>query len=280
MRGSLEGSPLQADEAEMRGAAKTVEPHEEQSPLISNRLLIILTISICVLAAASAAISWFGRAYGERLSLAGHSESSELIEVTIGRDQISVPANTIRFESQRQGGLAERLDLYLLWPDMTGYTAGNRARFDDLNKSNALIFLQISQSTMSRDMSGRVDPIYRHLLAEEVANGPAGLRLHRFQDGTGYDGEHLLTGTLPDNTLYAVRCLLPASPVRATTSDCQRDIHVGEDLTVLYRFSSRLLDDWQAMDAAVRTYVEDRTRPALSNASSKSQLKSSTGRSS
>lgn len=264
----------------MRGATNRVEPHEEHSSLISNRFLIIATASICLLAAASVAIIWFGRAYGERLSLAGHSESVEIVEVTVGRDQLFVPANTIRFEQQRQSGSAERIDLYLLWPEMSGYTSANRVRFDDLNQSNALIFLQISQSTMSRDMSGRVEPIYRHLLAEDEAPGPAGLSLHAFKSGTGYDGEHLLTGTLQGGETYAIRCLLPPHPSEATSSDCQRDIHVGEDLTVLYRFSSRLLGDWQAIDTAVRSYVETRTHPAPSVTTLKNQLKASTDRSS
>jgi hypothetical protein len=55
-----------------------------------------------------------------------------------------------------------------------------------------------------------------------------------------------------------VRCVLPAAGERATSGDCQRDIHIGQDLTILYRFSSALLKDWQHIDAAVRLFVENR----------------------
>ncbi|WP_377275255.1 hypothetical protein [Rhizobium sp. R86522] len=264
----------------MQGDDKGLQADEERSPLISTRFLVIATITILALAAASIAISWFGSAYGARLSLAGHSESTEIVDITIGRDRLAFPANAIRFEHQRRSGLAERIDLYLLWPEMTGYSAKERRRFDDLALSQSLVFLQISQSTMSRDMSGRVEPIYRSLLEPQTSEGPAGLHSHVFRAGTGYEGESLLTATAPDGTAYAIRCLLPSVAEKATSSDCQRDIHVGEDLTVLYRFSSRMLDDWQSIDAAVRAYVAGRSGPATATTTLKNQSKASTDRSS
>ncbi len=264
----------------MRGEGNSLQADGERIPLISTRFLVVATLITMVLAAASIAISWFGQSYGERLSLAGHSESTDIVDITVGRDRLALPANTIRFEQQRQGGIAESVDLYLLWPEMTGYSSAERRRFDDLALSQSLIFLQISQSTMSRDMSGRVEPIYRHLLEPQQAEGPAGLVVNRFKDRTGYEGESLLTATGPDGSIYAIRCLMPQAAETASSSDCQRDIHVGQDLTVLYRFSSRLLGDWQAIDAAVRTYVESRSGPAAAPSTLKNQSKVSTDRSS
>ncbi len=264
----------------MRDDTSTATAEAADSPLISTRFLVIVTCTILVLAAASFAISWFGRSYGERLSLAGHSESTEILDITVGRDRLALPANTLRFEEQRHSGSAERVDLYLLWPEMEGYSSEQRRRFDDVNMLKSLVFLQVSQSTMSRDMSGRVEPIYRHLLEAQSTPGPAGLTGHSFKNGTGYEGETLLTGTLPDGTSYAIRCLMPKTPDEASGSDCQRDIHVGLDLTVLYRFPSTLLDDWQAIDSAVRDYIASRASAAPTPSALKNALNPSTDRSS
>lgn len=264
----------------MRGETSRPEADPNEIPLISTRFLVIAMLAILILAAASFAISWYGRAYGERLSLAGHTQSTEIVNIVIGRDELALPANVIRFEPQRQGGPAERVDLYLLWPELTGYASAERRRFDDLTLANSLIFLQISQSTMSRDMSGRIEPIYRHLFDGPPAPGPAGLTLHTFKSATGYEGEQLLTGTLPDGTTYAIRCLMRRTPEEATASDCQRDIHVGEDLTVLYRFASHMLPDWAKIDQAVRQYVAGRAHAAPAAATLKNQLKASTDHSS
>ncbi|QLF70364.1 hypothetical protein FE840_012920 [Peteryoungia desertarenae] len=245
------------------GSMNEREPAQE--PIISNRFLFWLTSIIATLALFSVGISIVGREYGEALSLAGHSESDRVLSVTIGRDSLSLVENTVRFESQRRDGRAERVDLYLLWPEMRGYSRDDRRRFDDLSRQQSLLFLQISQSTMSRDMSGRMEPIYANILKPERAAGPAGLAIQRFEAGHGFDGELLLSGQLPDGSLYAIRCQDSAAAT-ADAGDCQRDIHVGDDLTVLYRFPNHLIGQWAAIEHAVRGYVEERTSP-LSGAS-------------
>ncbi|WP_342452001.1 hypothetical protein [Ciceribacter sichuanensis] len=242
------------------GMANTADDAHHHSPLISNRFLFIVTSAIAALALLSLAVHVFGRSFGQELVLAGHSDSTASFTVAIGQDQLQLEANTTRFEDQRRDGESERIDLYLLWPEMTGYSKDLRRRFDDIASTDSLIFLQLSQSTMSRDMSGRVEPIYSLLFGGSPQNGPAGLTLHKFRRGTGYDNETLLTADLPDGTRYAVRCILPADPSLATSGDCQRDIHVGKDLTVLYRFSSLMLKDWLAIDTAIRGHIEARIK--------------------
>lgn len=234
----------------------------EHAPLISNRFIAIAMTAVGMLALLSVGISIIGQTFGERWSLGGHTDSPSPLEITIGLDRLQLPANTVRFEEQRASGPTERLDLSLLWPEMAGYTKENRNRFDDVSRADTLLFLQLSQSTMSRDMSGRLDPIYSLLFDGPPEPGPHGLILHRFKAGTGYDGEVLLTATRDGRPDYAVRCILPTSPDEANGGDCQRDIHVGRDLTVLYRFSSTLLGDWQAIDAAIEGYVSARVTGA------------------
>lgn len=224
--------------------------------LLSNRFLSRLTAAVAVFAALTVAVSMGGRALGEKIALAGHTESTETFDIVIGQDHLRLPANALRFEEQRRTGAAERADLYLMWPEMEGYSNARRIRFNDVTRAESLIFLQLSQSTMSRDMSGRLEPIYRPLFDGAPEAGPGGLLLNRMKDDAGYGGEVLLTAALADGSAYAVRCMLPETETLSTGADCQRDIHVGSDLSVLYRFSSRLLPHWQAMETAVRAYVE------------------------
>ena len=230
----------------------------EEAPLISNRFIYRLTAAIALLALLTAGISLGGRWFGEKISLAGHTDSEELVSLQIGQDKLELPANIIRFRDQRRSGTSERADLHLTWPEMSGFRPELRARFDDAGQSSTLIFLQLSQSMMSRDMSGRVDPIYSKLFDGPPEQAEFGLTLHRLDPEAGYGPEVLLTASRPGEDDYAVRCLLPAAGERSTGGDCQRDIHVGQDLSVLYRFSSELLEDWQHIDAAVRSFVEAR----------------------
>lgn len=229
--------------------------NDEHAPLISNRLITRLTIGVAILAGLTLAISITGRMLGERIALAGHTEKTDAVDVIIGQDHLRLPANTIRFEEQRRTGRAERVDLYLTWPEMNGYSNGERALFNDATRPESLIFLNLSQSTMSKDMSGRLGPIYSHLFDARPEPGPAGLTRQPLKQNSGYGEEVFFTGILPDGSDYAVRCMMPVIDTQSTSADCQRDIHIGRDLSVLYRFSSRLLPQWQAMEARVRSYL-------------------------
>ncbi|THV25268.1 hypothetical protein [Peteryoungia ipomoeae] len=238
--------------------------HSTPGPLLSNRFLSVATAVIAVLALSSLAISFAGKHYGHQLALANHSDSTTPIKVAIGRDVLTLPENTLRFAVQRVSKAHEQVDLYLSWPEMRGYEDALRSRFNSTHPAG-IVFLQISQSTMTRDMSGRLDPIYRQLLGPGVTQGPGGLEERHFLPGTGYEGEVLLTGTDKAGHVYAVRCLDPARGSAPTSSDCQRDIHLGRDMSVLYRFPRNILHDWENLESAIRTYIQSRLSPATSS---------------
>lgn len=224
-------------------------------PLISNRLLFRVTVVIGLLAALASALSIAGKQLGERLVLGGHTESREIHHVIVGQDTLALPANVIRFEMQRKSGRAESVSIYLSWPALEGYSSANATIFSDPHRSDRLIFAEFSQSVMSRDMSGRVEPIYSKLFAGEPTKGPAGLVVHRLSRKSGFGDERLLTATLPDGSTYAVRCVLPADDQAPTSADCLRDVRVGRDLTLLYRFSSALMPQWLEIDRAVQAFA-------------------------
>ncbi|MBB4064880.1 hypothetical protein [Gellertiella hungarica] len=227
----------------------------EEEPLISNRFLLKSLAYLAAMAAMTGALVLGGHWAGKKINLAGHTDSREVRTIDIGPDRLLLPSNVIRFETQRRNGTAERVDLYLSWPDMEGYTREHADRFNDLSKSRRLIFVQITQSVMSRDMSGRVEPIYSHYFRGNPQDAGNGLTLHHFAPEAGYQDDVLLTAPRAGQPDFAVRCILPKTPQEATSGDCQRDIGAGKDLSVLYRFSSDLLPEWEALDRAVAAFV-------------------------
>lgn len=241
-----------------------------QEPLINNRMALYMILALGLMTAATFAISLGGHWLGPKLALGGHTDQREELLIRIGQDELRLPANTIRFSEQRHAGDSERIDLYLTWPEMQGYTVPQKRRFDDSASSDDLIFLQLSQSTMSRDMSGRIEPIYSRLFDGDAFSGPYGLMAHRLRADSGYGDEVILTAPASAGNAYAVRCLMPreksterpsgqpTSPAATSSASCQRDIRAGQDLTVLYRFSPALLRDWVHIDAAIDRFVTER----------------------
>lgn len=231
--------------------------HDGSEALVSNRLLFRVTVFIGCLAALASALSVTGKWLGDAIALGGNTESQIVHWITVGQDTIALPANVIRFDSQRRNGRAETVSIYFTWPGLEGYSRRNAAVFSDPGRAIGLIFAEFSQSVMSRDMSGRVEPIYSRLFSGPPAKGPAGLEIHALTRKSGFGDEKLLTATLPDGRIYAVRCLLPADPRSSMSADCLRDVRVGRDLTMLYRFSSTLLPQWREIDEAMRIFAAE-----------------------
>ncbi|MCA1366113.1 hypothetical protein I6F15_01665 [Bradyrhizobium sp. BRP14] len=236
-------------------------PEPDLVPLLSPRALYKIAALALLLIALTILLSFSGRRLGEYLALAGHTASRQTYDIFIGQDHLRLPANVIRFESQRATNIVERLDLYLTWPALEGYSDQTRLLFNDLNRPENLIFLQITQSTMSRDMSGRLVPVYRHVLEDRPQAGPAGLTRYDAKPKSSYAGEVFFTAERDGRPPYVLRCLLPESPASSTNADCQRDVHMGKDLTVLYRFSSKLLPQWREIDDSVETFIRERSVP-------------------
>ncbi len=237
------------------------DSHEtlQHAPLLSPGFVWKLTAVVAVLCLITLAIAMMGRMIGGTIALAGNTTDRSLHEIVIGNDVLSLPANVIRFESQRISGVQGAVDTYFAWPGMSGYTRENRDTFHQTRSAEGLIFARITQSTMSRDMSGRVDPIYARLTEGSAVAGPNGLDSMRLRPGAGYANELMYIERNAAGQPYAVRCLVETTDAAeefTTRTGCQRDISLGTDLSVTYRFSIDLLPHWREIERDVRTRLE------------------------
>jgi hypothetical protein len=230
-----------------QASSLAAEPRQAISPSFVMKVFY----AFAALALFSLAISVGGKWLGRSIALAGHTDDTTLREIVIGNNVIAAPANTIRFDRQRRDGLAQRLDLYLRWPELDGYS--NAAR-DDFNRSKdgarRILFLSFEERIMSRDMSGRLEPIYASMLVLPGTEGPEGTKLYTFNEKSGYLNE-VLAVAARRGEVFVARCLVGESAAESL-APCERDIHLGDNLSLSYRFPRELLGDWQKLDTAIR----------------------------
>ncbi|HEV2898566.1 MAG TPA: hypothetical protein VGX71_12165 [Pseudaminobacter sp.] len=217
---------------------------------VDSSLMFRVFCAFALLALLSAAISVGGKWFGRSMAMAGHTDDTTLHEIVIGNDVIAVPANAIRFERARRDGIASRLDLYLRWPDISGYSTAARDDFNHAGGSRRIIFLSFEERTMSRDMSGRFAPIYSSMIVKPGVSAPGGVMLYEFNGKSGYLNEVLAVAERPGDTPFVARCLSGPS-ADESLAPCERDVQVGENLSLAYRFPKELLAEWRALDAAV-----------------------------
>lgn len=210
-----------------------------------------LAVAAGVLVLLAGGISLCGRLIGHTVALAGYTDDAHLYEVVIGNNVIAAPANTIRQGRARHDGVAQRLDLYLRWPDMDGFSEAARADFNNADGAKRILFLTFEPKMMSRDMSGRLQPIYEALVEPEASQGPAGISFHAFTAKSGYLGEKLAVAERQGDEPFVARCLA-GGDASASLAPCERDIQIGDDLSLTYRFPEELLAVWPRLEAAVR----------------------------
>jgi len=234
----------------MREASVAESPEFE---VVDSTLMKRVFYIFAALALLSVAISVGGKWLGRSIAMAGYSDDTTMRQIVMGKNLISVPANFVRFDQARRDGIASRLDLYLRYPEMDGYSTAAR---DDFNHTTAkkIIFLSFEPRMMSRDMSGRYAPIYSALIEKPGTPGPGGTTVYAFTEKSGYLNEVLAVAERPGKEPFVARCLSGPS-AEESLAPCERDIQVGDDLSLTYRFPRELLANWPALDTAIATKV-------------------------
>ena len=222
-----------------------IETEETVGLRYAQRLFLIFA----GLALVALLISLGERVIGGRIALGGHSDQTALHEIIIGDDVLSVPENMIRLPEQRRGGRANRLDLYLSWPGLSGFSREEKQIFNGTHEIGRLIFLSFEERVMSRDMSGRFEPIYKFLIEGEGAPASAGLTRYVLPPKAGYLNEVLYAGPLEGETRFVARC--SEEEKENLIAACERDMQVGGNLSATLRFPVALLGDWRALSAAL-----------------------------
>lgn len=218
---------------------------------VRSRFMARVFYACIGMALLSAAIFVAGAWAGRTISLAGHTDDTRLHEIVIGNNVLSVPANAIRFESARRDGVASRLDLYLRWPQMDGYSEEARDAFNHADGRRDILFLSFEEQMMSRDMSGRLEPIYRTLIEGPGRAGPAGLTVHTLSAESGFVDEVLIVGDDHTKQPFVARCV-SGEAARQSLAPCERDIHVGDGLSLVYRMPAELAPSWREVEQEVR----------------------------
>lgn len=215
-------------------------------------------MAMIVIGILSVAISICGRLFGGQVMLGGNSPSTQRHEIVIANAVMNVPENYIRHSSQRSPGVKASLDLYAVLPKLEGYSVKNRPFFNNEQAGpSQLVFITIEPQQMSRDMSGRLDPIYRQLI-DPFADNTAieGLLSYTFKkDRAIFANERLFVGDRGQDRPFVARCITGKDGEQAI-APCERDVFIANDLSVKYRFPFWLLNDYRKLDARVLGMLE------------------------
>ena len=199
-----------------------------------------------VLAIGAAIVDGLIEDYRDGIVLRGLGGKPSPVALIVAGEAVTIPANMIRFRSERRGGAVDRVDLLLHWPSLEGFS---EALADDFKDPAApLVFVTIAARDTPLDSAARLKAVYARFFEGPAIAGPAGLVGRRLTEESGYRGE-IVYYAPGAGAGFVARCLAEETPEIPAT--CIRDVNVGAGLSMLVRFDRALLADWPAMDAGL-----------------------------
>jgi hypothetical protein len=179
------------------------------------------------------------------------------LPITVAGVTFNVKPGAMRVAVQKHTGSQERLDLAFLWPSLEPPGPARKPGAANAPRETERIFLTIADSEGSLSPSDRVRSIYPRYIAEDSTEGPGGLSVRAFRDGSPYQGEDLIFDPeAPD--AFLVRCTRDGPASIPGTCLYDRRIAVA-DLT--FRFPRAWLADWRGIVTSVDTLIAS-LRPA------------------
>ena len=179
----------------------------------------------------------------------GRTDDPRPVAFVVAGEKFAIPANMLRSPAGRHAGTVDKVDLVLHWPGLGGYSKQLADAFRDDSPNAPLLFVSIMARDSPIDSDARLDTVYSRFFVGTPLPGPGGLVGRRLSDDSGYRGEIVYFVPAGEATFVA-RCFAEATAEMPAT--CLRDVNIGNNLSMLYRFSRDYLGDWAAIDARLR----------------------------
>src|ERR1041384_4458673 len=210
--------------------------------LFALATLIVLVVGAAALVALMLWPRWPGAAV---------APDTPALPITVGGVLFNIPPAAIRVPMQRHSGATERLDLAFLWPSLRPPDPAPKLAPSETTPPIDRLFVTIEPQSVGMPPSERVRMIYPRYLADTQFDGPDGLKVIPFKEGTPYQNEDLFFDPAAQPGFVA-RCSRPGAA--GTPGMCLYERRIeNADLTV--RFPSEWLTVWRGVNDAIAKLI-------------------------
>jgi hypothetical protein len=187
---------------------------------------------------------------------AAPTSRTDPIALSVSGMKFVIPANFIMYARARQGGPLRKVELFTSFPDFKGYTDWNASNFSGNAADSPVIFLLLREEQFKISETERLQRVYMSYFTDPAGKpGPFNLVEYAFRDDSGYHNEDLFVGQDAGQPVV-LRCVRFSAEVPSPS--CLRDVRLGHDVALTYRFKRANLGRWQdiihGIDALVTSF--------------------------
>ncbi len=182
------------------------------------------------------------------LFIASEQTAEATIEAELASRKFVYARAYARDEATGAGGVSTRLSFIVSFPAFAPLESERRGE---------TVTLTVTPKDDGLEPGERPAKLYARFLTPETLEGPGGLVLRHFEEGSPYDSEELYIAP-PDGRAFFARCPKPetGAPGEACISVFREG---GTDIEL--RYSPALLEYWDALYDGTRTLLSKMTTP-------------------
>ena len=189
------------------------------------------------------------------------SSRSDIVSLKVHGHKFYIPANYLKYRSDRQGGERPEVKLAAILPDMQGYSSWDDSSFKSNAADSPVVEMLVHDDAVMLSERDWLERIYMPYVANpKGAPGPFGLTQYAFRRDTGYRDEDLFIGQGAHGPMV-IQCVRLSQQVPSPA--CHRELPIAHGVALGYRFKRAQLARGREIGDSVEKLVDSfRTKPA------------------
>jgi len=168
---------------------------------------------------------------------------TDIVKLKVHGHHFNIPANYLKYGSDREGGERKQIKLIAVLPDMAGYATWEDSAFRSNAPDAPAVELLIHDDPLKLTEVAWLNRIYMPYIADRRGvKGSFGLTRFDFRKDSGYRDEELFVGE-SNHRLIVLQCLRASAQVPSPS--CHTDLPIAHGVALSLRFKRAHLSQWQ-----------------------------------
>lgn len=179
---------------------------------------------------------------------------TDTVALKVHGHRFQIPANYLKYRSDRQGGTKKEIKLIAILPDMEGYSSWEDSVFRSNASDSPVVELLIHDDPVKLSESAWLQRIYMpYVVDPQGSPGPFGLTQYTFREDSGYRDEDLFVGQ-SEHGPVVIQCVRFSQQVPSPS--CHREMPIAYGVALGYRFKRAHLVQWREIAESTQRLVK------------------------